>query len=120
MTATTTAPQGYSATQIALHWAVAVLVAGQYVFKDAISGAWDAIRAGETFAFDPLILAHVAGGALILAFVGWRLVLRLTRGVPAAPRERARTAENPEPHRALGLLLGARGDGRYRLAGLVR
>ena len=33
MTATTTAPQGYSATQIALHWAVAVLVAGQYIFK---------------------------------------------------------------------------------------
>ena len=85
MTAKTTAPQGYSATQIALHWAVAVLVAGQYIFKDAISGAWDAIRAGDTFAFDPLILAHVAGGALILAFVVWRLVLRLTRGVPAAP-----------------------------------
>jgi len=85
MTATTTAPQGYSATQIALHWAVAVLVAGQYVFKDAISGAWDALRAGETYAFDPLILAHVAGGGLILAFIAWRLVLRLTRGVPAAP-----------------------------------
>lgn len=85
MTAKTTAPQGYSATQIALHWAVAVLVAGQYIFKDAISGAWDAIRAGETFAFDPLILAHVAGGALILAFVVWRLVLRLRRGVPAVP-----------------------------------
>jgi cytochrome b561 len=85
MTATTTAPQGYSATQIALHWAVAVLVAGQYIFKDAISGAWDAIRAGETYAFDPLILAHVAGGALILAFVVWRLVLRLTRGAPPPP-----------------------------------
>ena len=56
MTATTTAPQGYSATQIALHWVVAVLIAGQYIFKDAISGAWDTIRAGETYAFDPLIL----------------------------------------------------------------
>lgn len=85
MTAKTTAPQGYSATQIALHWAVAVLVAGQYIFKDAISGAWDAIRAGETYRFDPLILAHVAGGALILAFVGWRLVLRLRRGAPPPP-----------------------------------
>lgn len=85
MTAPNTAPQGYSAPQIALHWAVAVLVAGQYIFKDAISGTWDAIRAGETYAFDPLILTHVAGGALILAFVVWHLVLRLTRGVPAAP-----------------------------------
>ncbi|CAM5549966.1 cytochrome b/b6 domain-containing protein [Frigidibacter albus] len=85
MTTRQTAPQGYSSTQIALHWAVAVLVAAQYIFKDAISGAWDEIRAGETFAFEPLILAHVAGGGLILAFVIWRLVLRVTRGVPASP-----------------------------------
>ena len=79
------APQGYSTTQIALHRAVAVLIAAQYIFKDAISSAWDAIRAGETFAFDPLIFAHIGGGALIFAFVVWRLVLRLRRGVPAAP-----------------------------------
>jgi cytochrome b561 len=87
----TTAPAGYSATQIALHWAVAALVAGQYLFHDAISGAWEAIRAGETVAFDPLILAHVAGGGLILAFVVWRLALRLGRGAPAAP------AQEPAP-----------------------
>jgi len=85
MTTGHTTPQGYSTTQIALHWAVAVLVAAQYIFKDAISGAWDAIRAGETFAFELPILAHVAGGGLILGFVIWRLVLRVTRGVPAAP-----------------------------------
>lgn len=80
-----THPTGYSRTQIGLHWAVAALVAGQYIFKDSISGAWEAIRAGQEFAFDPLILAHVAGGALILAFVLWRLVLRLKRGVPLPP-----------------------------------
>lgn len=85
MTTQETAPQGYSATQIALHWVVVVLVAAQYIFKDAIAGAWTAIRQGETFAFDPLILAHVAGGVLILAFVAWRLVLRLRRGVPNPP-----------------------------------
>lgn len=78
-------PQGYSATQIALHWAVAVLIAAQFLFKDAISNAWDAIGAGKTFAFDPLILAHMGGGGLILALVVWRLVLRLKRGVPAPP-----------------------------------
>jgi len=85
MTTPNTTPQGYSATQIALHWAVAGLVAAQYVFKDAISGAWAAIRQGQTFAFDPLILAHVAGGGLILAFVAWRFVLRLRRGAPPPP-----------------------------------
>jgi cytochrome b561 len=85
MTVSKTAPRGYSATQIALHWAVAALVAAQYIFKDAMSGAWDAIRLGETYAFNPLILAHVVGGGLILAFVAWRFVLRLSRGAPLAP-----------------------------------
>ncbi|WP_417261816.1 cytochrome b [Celeribacter sp.] len=85
MNTATAAPKGYSATQIALHWGVAVLVAGQYIFKDAISGAWTAIREGRDFAFDPLILAHVVGGALILALVVWRLVLRLKRGTPLPP-----------------------------------
>ena len=85
MTTPNSAPTGYSATQIVLHWAVAVLVAAQYIFKDAISGAWEAIGAGEDYAFDPLILSHVVGGGLILAFVAWRLVLRLRRGAPPPP-----------------------------------
>ncbi|MEN8656683.1 MAG: cytochrome b/b6 domain-containing protein [Marivita sp.] len=76
---------GYSATQIGLHWIVALLVAGQYIFKESIASAWDAYTRGQEVAFSPLILAHVAGGILILAFVLWRLVLRLTRGVPPAP-----------------------------------
>ena len=38
---------GYSAAQIALHWAVVVLVAAQYVFKGTIAAAWDAIAAGR-------------------------------------------------------------------------
>jgi cytochrome b561 len=78
-------PNGYSGTQIALPWMVALLVAGQYIFKDPISTAWDAIRQGTEYAFDPLILAHVASGALILALVLWRLALRLKRGVPLPP-----------------------------------
>lgn len=85
MTVQRKSPQGYSTAQIALHWVVAVLIAAQYIFKDAISLAWDAVRAGETFAFDPLILSHVVGGGLILAFVVWRLILRIKRGVPVAP-----------------------------------
>lgn len=80
-----THPSGYSGTQIALHWIVALLVAGQYIFKGSIATAWDAIRQGTEYAFDPLILAHVASGALILAFVLWRLALRLRRGVPLPP-----------------------------------
>lgn len=76
---------GFSATQIGLHWIVAVLVAGQYFFKDGISDAWDAFMTGQEVTFSLLVFAHVAGGMLILAFVIWRLFLRLTRGVPTAP-----------------------------------
>ena len=35
--------------------------------------------------FNPLILAHVAGGVLILALVIWRLVLKSQRAAPPPP-----------------------------------
>lgn len=35
--------------------------------------------------FNPLILAHVAGGVLILALVAWRLVLKSQRAAPPPP-----------------------------------
>lgn len=78
-------PKGYSVTQIALHWGVAALIAGQYIFKESIAGAWSKIRQGVSYDFDPLILAHVVGGGLILALVVWRLALRLKRGAPPPP-----------------------------------
>lgn len=90
-----TSPAGYSATQIALHWAVAALVAAQFIFHDWISDAWDMRRAGDTHSFHPLILAHVAGGGLIAILVAWRLVLRLRRGAPPPP------ANQPAPLKSL-------------------
>lgn len=103
-------PNGYSATQIALHWIVAALVAAQYVFHDAISDAWDAVEEGRDFAFDPLVAAHVAGGVLILALVGWRLVLRRRRGAPPPP------ANEPAPLKALSRAAHA---GFYALLALM-
>lgn len=82
----TTGPKGYSLTQIVLHWIVAVLVAGQYLFNDAISQAWRMVRRGEAFGFDPMILAHIVAGGLILVFVVWRVMLRLRRGAPPPPQ----------------------------------
>lgn len=76
---------GYSRTQIALHWAVAALVTAQYLINDAIGAAWSAHVRGEADGFDPLILAHVAGGGLILVLVLWRIALRVTRGAPPLP-----------------------------------
>lgn len=76
---------GYSATQIALHWIVAVLVAAQYIFHDGISTAWEAYLDGQAVTFSPLVFAHVAGGVLIFVLVSWRLTLRLKRGAPPPP-----------------------------------
>lgn len=75
-------PQTYSRSQVWLHWIIAAMVAVQYVFKDAISTAWDAVRSGAAVNFDPLIALHVVGGIVILGLMAWRLALRLTRGVP--------------------------------------
>ncbi|WP_165354823.1 cytochrome b [Tropicimonas sp. IMCC6043] len=77
------APTGYSRNQIALHWVVFVLIAQQFLFHDAIASAWDRIGEGAEMTFDPLVLAHVAGGALVLLFALWRLGLRARRGAPA-------------------------------------
>jgi cytochrome b561 len=59
----TTAATGYSRLQIALHWLVLPLIAQQYTFKDAMSAVWDRVTDGLEAGFDPLVLAHVAGGA---------------------------------------------------------
>lgn len=75
-------PKGYTRLQIALHWIAALLIVQQYLFKDAISAAWEAIEKGTESAFDPLVLAHVAGGALVLVFALWRLSIKARRGVP--------------------------------------
>lgn len=75
-------PKGYSRLQIALHWIAALLILQQFLFEDAIASAWDAFTKGLESAFDPLVLAHVAGGALVLVFALWRLSIRAGRGAP--------------------------------------
>jgi len=76
------APAGYSRLQIALHWVAALLILQQYLFHDAISKAWEAMGRGIAVAFDPMVMAHVAGGALVLLAVVWRLSIRVRRGAP--------------------------------------
>lgn len=77
-----TAPAGYSRLQIALHWIVALLILQQYLFKDHIAEAWEAIGKGIEAAFSPLVLAHVLGGAAILVATVWRLAIKARRGIP--------------------------------------
>lgn len=78
-------PQGYSRAQIALHWAVFLLLVSQYLLEDGISSAWRAYRRGEEAGFDLTVPLHVFGGIAILLLVLWRVALRLRRGAPALP-----------------------------------
>ena len=74
----------FSPLQILLHWSVAVLVLSQFLTEDAMGSGWRALRRGMTEADALLVLAHVIGGTLILGLTVWRIVLRITRGVPPA------------------------------------
>ncbi|MCV2868369.1 cytochrome b/b6 domain-containing protein [Defluviimonas sp. WL0002] len=78
-------PAGYSRVQIALHWAVLVLLLPQYLFEDGIKGAWRAYRRGQEAGFDPTVPMHVFGGLAILLIVAWRIAIRMRRGAPALP-----------------------------------
>ena len=77
-------PEGYTRTQVALHWVIVVLVAGQYLLKDGIKTAWDQ-RLDGTIPNEPFPNPHAIVGIVILALTLWRLVLRWRNGAPALP-----------------------------------
>ena len=76
------APRGYSRTQIILHWAMAALVALQYLLAEGIAQAFElGLREGR-FNLDGAVLAHMVFGALIFTLMIWRWLVRRERGVP--------------------------------------
>jgi cytochrome b561 len=79
------APKGYSATQIGLHWLIAVLIIFQLIFGEDMTRVWRAIKNGTPATLDLWAWAHILVGIAVLVFAGWRLLLRATRGVPEAP-----------------------------------
>lgn len=78
-------PTGYSRFQIALHWIVFALIVLQFALHEPIHAAWEAMTEGREVVPSPLIAQHVFGGLLVLVLAALRLVVRLTRGVPALP-----------------------------------
>lgn len=71
---------GYSGTQIALHWLIAILIVAAWFTGEGGRAATDTVEKGGTAGFVP----HVAIGLAILALVVLRLLVRLGRGAPAA------------------------------------
>lgn len=78
--------KGYSASQIALHWLVAVLILFQLIFGEDMGGAWRAVRQGVAPDMTLWVWAHIGVGIAVLVFALWRLALRFSRGAPEAPQ----------------------------------
>lgn len=74
---------GYSGLQIALHWLVAILILVAWLSGEGAEEAMEAVEDGGTVGFVP----HVAFGLAILTLVVVRVLVRLSRGAPAAPGE---------------------------------
>jgi cytochrome b561 len=78
-------PTGFSRTQIALHWGVALLIGFQLIYGEAIGSAFRSLMQGGAATYSTAVLAHLGVGVLILGFALWRLWLRRQHGVPPAP-----------------------------------
>lgn len=76
-------PEGYSRTQIVLHWTIALIILFQFIFHDSMEEAWRLIEKGqsEPGGFHP----HAVGGIIVFVLAVWRLILRGRRGAPALP-----------------------------------
>ena len=74
-------PSAYSRSQIALHWAIALLILFNYVFSDGMGRALRQVSEGLPVT-DIMVRMHVLVGIAVLLLVVLRLALRLWRGVP--------------------------------------
>jgi cytochrome b561 len=79
-------PRGYSALQICLHWAVALLVLFQLFFGESMTTVVEAAEeGGQASAQDQFLAsAHHWAGWAILGLVILRLALRVSAGAPKA------------------------------------
>ncbi len=80
---------GYSTVQVALHWTVVVLVTFQFLAHEGMEEAYRAFRRAEMPTGDDETFAylHIGVGVTVLLLMLTRLFLRLTRGVPAPPKD---------------------------------
>ncbi len=83
-----TAPRGYSLAQIVLHWTIAALVIFQLIFNKPMQEAFDDRIDGEPVDQMPGALIHAGVGITVLVLAVIRLAIRLTRGAPAAHRDK--------------------------------
>jgi len=76
----------YSGAQIALHWAIALLIIANYFVSDGMGDVFDARLEGRVIG-GIVPGFHVYAGVAVLGLVLIRLGLRLSRGAPEAHRD---------------------------------
>lgn len=81
------APLGYTGIQIALHWAIALLILSQFLTGDWMGEFFRALIRAEASPDAPRpemgnAVWHFVGGALVLGLGLVRLIVRMMRGVP--------------------------------------
>lgn len=96
-------PLGYTWTQIALHWGIALIILGQFLFSDGIEAAYDKVEAGATAATSPFAWGHIIGGSLVLVLAIWRISIKIKRGSPELPASEGK-AQKIAAHATHGLL----------------
>lgn len=79
--------QGYSKTQIWLHWLVVLLIIPQFLFNDAMGHTFRSMVRNGTANPDFGTYLHIILGVVILLLAIWRLVLRLVQGAPEPPHD---------------------------------
>ena len=114
---------GYSRPQIALHWAVFLLFALNYVVSDDMGRALRTFSEGGTpEGITPVV--HVWTGIVILVLTLARLLARVTRGAPGMPADAALSFTDKVgqwTHRLLyALLLALTGTGLAAWFGGIR
>lgn len=80
-----TAAPGFSSTQKMLHWAVVVLLFLQYLFFDGMGRPFGQMLDTGTASYPPVVIIHMTIEISVLVLALWRLSLRHSHGVPAAP-----------------------------------
>jgi len=83
-------PLGYTRTQIGLHWAIALVIAEQFLLNEPMSEAWDLVEKGQVPSFTLMVFGHVAGGVLVLLLAIWRISIKVKRGSPDLPENESK------------------------------
>lgn len=77
--------KGYRPVQIALHWAIAVMIAVQFLFYPIVLPGWHFLITTRDYYFTPGVIVHVSVGTAVLVLVLWRIRVRRRRPPPPPP-----------------------------------